>query len=562
MYVGAIQILLLAGALGLFVFGMRLMSEGLQQVAGSRMRRVLERITAGRSGGVLTGLVTTVIVQYSSVVSVIVVSFVNSGLLSLRKAVPVLIGANIGTTLKLLLFAAVGFSVVDLPALALGLLALALPLLLMRGTRERASSSMLVGAALLFLALWLMQEHMVQPTVQTLGILRDLEGMGLLSNLLFVGIGILLAVVVQSSSVALVLTVALCEVGTSGYATGAALVLGENIGTTITANVAALAGNVWAKRAARAHLLIKLVGVLWALVLLGPLLQGMAWLTTWLNGASPYADTGMVKWALTYLHIVFNLINGLVLLQFIPWIEKAVTRWVPARNAPDEEYRLEYIEDPMMAVSPELSLMEAGKETVKFGRLCRRMLGMVRELLLETDPGERAVLLQRIAKYEAITDRIEVEVGRFLTRTGTEVRAEHVSMRVRSMLAIIGDLENVGDLLLQMSKTLVRKSDEKLWFSPEQRQDLLNMIGLVDNAFAVMLRNLDGESDQVALDEAMLAEQQINRLRDQLRRGHLKSVQEGTHNIRTRLIYADLYASCEQIGDHLFNVSQALSGRL
>lgn len=559
---GLIQFLLLAGTLGLFVYGMRLMSEGLQQVAGQRMRKVLERITAGRSSGVLTGLVTTVIVQYSSVVSVIVVSFVNSGLLSLRKAVPVLIGANIGTTLKLLLFAAVGFSALDLPALALGLLALALPLMLMRGARERASSNILIGAALLFLALGLMKEHMPVPTVQALGLLHDLEGMGLLSSLLFVLIGILLAVMVQSSSVALVLTVALCEAGTIGYATGAALVLGENIGTTITANVAALAGNVWAKRAARAHLLIKLVGAFWALLLLGPLLQGIAWLTGLLNGASPYADTGMVKWALTYLHIAFNLANGLLLLQFIPWIERAVTRWVPARNAPDEEHRLEYIEDPMMAVSPELSLMEAGKEIGKFGRLCRRMLGMVRELLLETEPGERAMLLQRIAKYEAITDRIEVEVGRFLTRTATEVRAEQVSARVRSMIAIASELEQVGDLLLQMSKSLVRKSDEKRWFSPEQRQDLLDMIGLVDNAFAVMLRNLEGSGEEAALDEAQLAEQHINRLRDQLRRGHLKSVEEGRHNVRTGLIYADLYAACEKIGDHLFRVSEAHSGRL
>lgn len=562
MYVGLIQFLMLAGTLGLFVFGMRMMSEGLQQASGNRMRRVLERITAGRSAGVLTGLSTTVIVQYSSVVSVIVVSFVNSGLLSLRKAIPVLIGANIGTTLKLLLFAAVGFSAVNLPAIALTLLAFALPLLLMRGNQVRAGSSILVGAALLFLALWFLKEYLPTPMPETLSFLHEMEGMGILSNLLFVAVGAVLAIAIQSSSVALVLTVALCEMGTIGYATGAALVLGENIGTTFTANVAALAGNVWAKRAARAHLLIKLIGVVWALILLGPMLQGIGILTERINGASPYVDPGMVKWSLTYLHIIFNVINGLLLLQFIPWIEKAVIRWVPARNAPDEEYRLEYIEDPMMAVSPELSLVEARKEVVKFGRLCRRMMGMVRTLLVETDPQERALLLQRISKYESITDRIEVEVGRFLTRTGMEVREEGMSMRIRAMLAIISDLENVGDILLQMSKTLVRKSDEKLWFAPEQRQDLLDMIGLVDNAFLVMLRNLDAEDADVALDEAMLMEQHINRQRDHLRRRHLQSVESGEHNIHAGLIYADLYSNCEKIGDHLINVSEALRGRL
>ena len=562
MHFGIMQFLMLAGSLGLLVFGMKLMSEGLQQVAGARMRRVLDTMTRDRLRGVFTGISTTVIVQYSSVVSVMVVSFVNSGLLSLRKAIPVLIGANIGTTLKLLLFAAVGFSALNLPDIALPLMGLALPLLFMRDPRVKATSNLLIGTALLFLALGLLKDNVPPPTADALGFLKTLQGMGIVSNLIFVCIGALLALTIQSSSVALVLTVALCEAGTIGYTTGAALVLGENIGTTFTANIAALAGNAWAKRAAREHLLIKVIGVAWALVLFKPFLAGIAGLTEQLNGGDPYTDPSVLKWSLTYLHFVFNLVNGIVLLQFVPWIEKAVTLMVPARNAPDEEYRLEYLEDPMMAVTPELSLMEAKKEIAKFGRLCQRMLGMVRELLLETDPRERALLMQRITKYGSITDRVKNEVGRFLTRTGAEVREEAVSVRIRGMLSIINDLERLGDILFQMSKSLERKNDERLWFSPEQRQDLLDMMALVDKAFQVMARNLEGETDRGSLDEAVLAEQYINVRRDHLRRDHLMNIDSGDHNVRTGMVYDDLISSCEKLGDHIVNVSEALAGRL
>lgn len=560
MQFGVVEFLMLAGSVGLFVFGMKVMSEGLQKMAGGPLRRVLDTMTRDRFRGLLTGLSTTAIVQYSSVTSVMVVSFVNAGLLSLRKAIPVLMGANIGTTVKLLLFAAIGFSAVKLSSVAIPILGLALPLLLLRGPRAKAVSELMVGAALLFLALEFLKDNIPQPSAQALEFLHEVSDLGLLSDLLFVVFGALLAIVIQSSSVALVLTVVLCEKGTIGYEMAAALVLGENIGTTLTANIAALVGNAWAKRAARAHFVIKLFGVVWALVLFRPYLAGLALLTERIHGLDPYTDTGVLKWALTYLHISFNLINALILLQLIPWIEKVVTRMVPVRNAPDEEYRLEYIEDPMMPLTPELSLLEAKKEIVKFGGLCQRMLGMVRELLTETDPAGRGQLLQRIAKYEDITDRIEVEVSRFLTKTSTEARDEAVSERIRGMLGIIGDLERVGDILFQMSKSLERKSDERLWFTPEQRQNLLDTMALVEKAFAVMLRNLEAEGDGVSLDEAIDIEQRINQQRDVLRRAHLKSVESGDHNIKSGMVYADLFSSCEKLGDHLINVSEALVG--
>lgn len=337
--------------------------------------------------------------------------------------------------------------------------------------------------------------------------------------------------------------------------------LGENIGTTFTANIAALAGNAWAKRAARAHLLIKLFGVAWALVLSRPFLAGIAGVTERLNGGDPHNDASVLKWALTYRHFAFNVVNGAVLLQFVPWVEKAATRMVPARNAPDEEFRLEYIKDPIMSVAPALSLMEARMEIFKLGKLCQRMLGIVRDLLLEIDTKGRAVLLLRIAKYETVTDRVELEVGRFLTRTGTDVRDRDNSAHIRGLLSIAKDLENVGDVLFQMSKALERKTDERLWFAPEQRQDLFDMIALLDTAFEVMGRNLEADEDLFARDEAILAEQNINRQGNMLRRVQLKNIESGDHNIRTGMVYSDLFNSCEKVGDHLMNVTEALAGR-
>ncbi|MFT3884876.1 MAG: Na/Pi symporter [Flavobacteriales bacterium] len=322
MHFGVLEFLMLAGALGLFIYGMKVLSEGLQKMTGGPLRKVLDTMTRSRARGVFTGTVTTAIVQYSSVTSVMVVSFVNAGLLSLRQAIPVLMGANIGTTVKLLLFAAINLTALKMSSIALPVVGLALPFLFMRGARMRSVSEVMVGTALLFLALGFLKDSLPQPSPQMLGFFHELAGLGLVSDLLFVLAGALLAIIIQSSSIALVLTVILCEKGTITYEMAAALVLGENIGTTLTANVAALVGNAWAKRAARAHFVIKLFGVCWALLLLRPYLGALAWFTEQVHGADPYLSTDVLKWTLTYLHISFNVLNTLLLLQFISWIRE------------------------------------------------------------------------------------------------------------------------------------------------------------------------------------------------------------------------------------------------
>jgi phosphate:Na+ symporter len=552
---------MLAGALGLLIFSMKLMSESLQQVAGRRMRSALHALTADRLRGVSTGFATTLVMQYSSVVSVLVVSFVNSGLLTLRKAIPVLVGANIGTTVKLMLFAAVGFSALDLTTIAGPLLALALPLLLMRGPMARPASQLLVGTALLFLAFALLKDNLPPPGAEQLSFLQALQGRGVLSHLAFIAIGAVLALLVQSSSVALVITLALCQAGTIDYATGAALVLGENIGTTFIANIAALAGNAWAKRAARAHLLIKLAGAAWALVLFKPLLLGIAAITERWNGGNPYQDPEVLKWSLAYLHVGFNLLNGLLMLQFIPWLEKAVIHLVPASGDAEERHHLAYIEDPLTAIAPELSLAEVRKEVAKLGVICQRMLGMVRALLTENDDRARAVLLQRIAKYEGITDRMEVEVDRFLARTATEVRDEADSRRIRSMLAVARDLEQVGDILFRMSRSLQRKADQRLWFVPEQRQELLRLFERLDRAFHIMLRNLEAAHGAPMLEEAVLNGQHVQRHCNQLRPDVPGAPGGSEQDIRAGLVFADLVDGSARLAGHLLHVSEALSDR-
>jgi phosphate:Na+ symporter len=554
---GLLEFLTLAGSLGLFIYGMKVTSEGLQKVAGGRMRSVLRAMTSNRFMGVLTGAVSTTVIQSSSASTVMVVSFVNAGLLKVRQAISVIMGANIGTTVKALLFSWAVFTDLSITKLAIPIIGLAFPLLFLRTDRAKAWAEFLIGTALLFLGLEFMKQTMPRPSPQALEFLQGISDMGMFSVVLFVLVGTALTMVIQSSSASIALTLVLCENGTIGYDMAAALVLGENIGTTITANIAALVANVWAKRAARSHLLFNLIGVAWALLLFHPYLRLIDRIVTPLFGGSPYNSPEHIKWALTLLHISFNVANTLLLIGFIPLLERVVTWMVPAKSEVDEEYRLEYLEGDI-PLSPEVSMLEARKEIAKFGRLTHEMLQMVRELLTAKDQRRRDLLMDRIAKYEQITDRIEVEVSKYLTKTSTEVRNEEISAKIQGMLGIIGDLERVGDIFFQMSKAMERKLDDRLWFTPEQRENLMEMLDLLEQAFVVMHRNLDVDTDLIQLDEAVEAEQRINHKRDQLRRLHLKSIETGDYNVKSGLVYNDLFSSCEKVGDHLINVSEAL----
>jgi len=562
MHFGVIQFLTLAGSLGLFIYGMKAMSEGLQKVAGARMRDVMKVMTANRFMSVFTGFVTTVLIQLSSVTSVMVVSFANAGLITVRQSIGVLMGANIGTTMKALVFSWLGFASMDIHVFALPIIGLAFPLLFVKSRHSKPFGDFMVGFAILFLGLEFLKNVVPGPDTAVVNILQGAGDHGALSVLLFTGGGMLFTMMVQSSSVALAATMVLCQHGIIGYEMAAASVLGMNLGTTVTANLAALVANVWGRRAARAHFVIKAIGVLWALLLFGPYIRMIGGYVEQVHGASPFASPDVIVWALTYLHISFNVLNTVLLIGFVPQIERIVTRMVPSRTEDDREYRLEYIHDPVMAVSPEVSLIEARKEILKFGKLTASMSVLVNQLLVSTTEAERSTLFGKLARYEDITDRLEVEISKYLTRTSAEAKDEEMSERIRAMLAIISDLERIGDIFYQMSRLLERKNEERLWFTPEQRANLQELLGLLDRACRFMLRNLEAEDGEVAIDEAMEAEQRINQLRDQLRRAHLKSIETGDYNVKSGLIYNDLFSSCEKVGDHVINVSEALAGEV
>lgn len=562
MHFGILEFLTLVGSLGLLIHGVKAMSEGLQKVAGARMRNVLQAMTANRVVGVFTGFITTVLIQLSSVTSVMAVSFVNAGVLSLRGSIGVLMGANIGTTMKAILFSALGFTGGTIHNFALPVVGVALPLMLLKSRQAKAVGEFLMGVAILFIGLEFLKTAIPTPSAESMAFLHGLTGHGIGSILLFVVLGILFTVAVQSSSVALATTMVLCESGIIGYEMAAATVLGMNVGTTATANIAALVGNAWARRTARAHFMIKAIGVLWALVVLDPYLHAIDLYVQQVHGASPYTDATSLVWSLTYLHISFNVLNTLVLIGFVPQLERLVIRMVPSRTVHDEQYRLKYIDDPVMPLSPELSLLEARKEIIKFGRLTASMSGMLKQLLVTKNEEERVSLMRKLEQQEEVTDRLEVEISRYLTRTSAEAKDEQVSERIRAMLAMIGDLERVGDIFFQMSRLLERKHEERLWFTPEQRHNLQELIGLLERAFTVMQRNLEAEDGQVSIDEAVEIEQLINNMRDRLRRGHLKSIEMGDYNVKSGLVYNDLFSSCEKVGDHLINVSEALVGEV
>jgi len=561
MDIGVLDFLTLLGALGFFIFGMKVMSEGIQKVAGSQMRQVLGGMTANRVAGVGSGFITTALVQSSSATTVMIVSFVNAGLLNLRQAIGVIMGANIGTTMTAWFIVILGFSPWAIFDYALPVLAFGLPMLFLNNRNLNNWGEVVIGFALLFLGLGALKGSLDVMNIDLLQTLEGLTDMGVLSVVLFLFLGSILTVVLQSSSAALVLTFTLCLNGLP-FELGAATILGENLGTTVTANLASLSGNVSAKRAARAHFIINAIGVLWMLLVFELFLNGIDLLMRNLAMGSPYVADGSyaVVFGLALFHTFFNFTNVLLLIWPVSYIERLVTRLVPSRGD-DTIFHLEYISTGLMG-TPELSLLEAYKETSRFSALTAKMNGMLMSLLDETDSKKRRKLLEKIKKYEEITDRVEVEISNYLSKLSEGTISMRTSAKVRGLLSIAGDLERIGDLYYQMSKRLERKNHNKIYFLPEQRENLKQILQLVDKGFEVMVANMNTESDKVTMDKALTIEHEINELRDALRKKHLKNLEKGVYSIKSGLYYSDLFQFAEKVGDHLINISEAYTGKV
>jgi phosphate:Na+ symporter len=558
---GIFEFLSLIGALGFFIFGMKVMSEGIQKVAGRQMRQVLSVMTSNRFLGVLSGFFTTTLVQSSSATTVMIVSFVNAGLLNLRQAIVVIMGANIGTTMTVWMIALFGFSTFDISLYTLPIIAFGLPLLFIRNKNLNNWAEFIIGFALLFMGLAALKGAIPEVSNEMLLSIQSITEMGVLSIVLFILLGSIFTFVLQSSSAAMALTLVLCQNGLP-FELGAAIVLGENIGTTITANLAALIGNLSAKRAARAHFIFNTFGVIWMLLFFAPFLQLVSWILIQFNVGSPfdYANESSIVFGLALFHTLFNLINMFLLIGLVDFMERIVIKMVPSRGD-EATFHLEYISTGLMG-TPELSLLEAYKETSRFGAITAKMNGMVRNLLEQTDGKERARLAEKIKKYEDITDRVEVEISTYLSKLSEGEISIRTSQKVRSLLSIASDLERIGDLYYQMSKVLERKNKDKIYFLPEQRENLKHLFSLLEQALEIMVQNLSTESDKVDLAAALSVENEINEFRDKLRKKHLKGVEKGEYSMKSGLFYSDLFQYAEKVGDHVINISEAYTGKV
>ena len=537
------------GALAVFLFAMKMMSEGLQKIAGSRMRSVLSRFTGRPINGILTGLVVTAIIQSSSATTVMVVSFVNAGMLTLRGAIAVIMGANIGTTATAWIITFFGLGGGD-GAFSLPMLLGLVSLLFIFSKKDKLQS---IGQTIMGLTMLLVGMELLQAAMPNLeehpGLLQamaSIGGFGFWSVLLFIAIGTLLTCLVQSSSAMMAITLLMCYNGMITRDIAIALVLGQNIGTTITANLAAMVTNAAGKKAARAHLVFNLVGVILTLILLRPM-------TALVTDIFP-TDLPM---AITLFHTLFNVGNTLVLMWFIPQIEKLVDWMVHEKKEESEEpFRLTYIE-PTLLSTAELNLQSAKKEIEEFSKRVLRMYTFLPSLRTAKNDQEFDDAMQRIAKYEGITDRMEMEISKFLTRVGSGDVSEHASQRISSMLRIIDNLESIGDTVYQIAMTRKNKREEALHFDQGLNDNLKQMTMLVQAALDIMDRNLH-DYDNVDLDSAYAAEHAINDFRNKLRTEHLDAIKLGRYDYATGNAYSSLYALYEKLGDFVINVSEAI----
>jgi phosphate:Na+ symporter len=560
---GLMKFLILIGSLGLFIFGMKIMSDGLQRTAGEKLRKMLGSITSNRFKGVITGFMSTSIVQSSSVTTVMTVSLVNAGLINLRQSAGVMMGANIGTTITAWLVLLLGFKV-SISSYALVLIALGAPLLFMTFRKSKDLANSIIGFAVLFIGLQFLKDAVpnLDKDSALVQFFVNYKDIPFLSNLMFVGLGALVTIVIQSSSAAMALTLTMVSKGIIPFEVACAMVLGENIGTTITAEIASAIGNVHAKRSARIHSLFNIVGVTWMLIIIPLFLDLIGFIIGQSHGGlfDP-ENTGMANEGIALFHTLFNSANVLLLIGFVPMLVRIAERTVKSKGDADEEFKLDYITAGGVGL-PEVAILEAKKEVAKFGQVTTRMNEFVRSLLNDQDKKKRNKMFNKIKKYEEITDRVEVEVANYLDKVSTQEISQEASTQIRSMLSITNDLERIGDIYYQMSKTIERKDDNKIYFLPEQRENLNKMLDAVDKAFLEMNNNLNAEYGHISLENAKKLEREIDQTRNSLRKSYLEQAEKGEFKFQPGIMYNDLFSSCEKVGDHIINVSEAVAGKI
>lgn len=556
----------LVGALGIFIYGMKVFSDGLQKVAGSKLRAILKGMTTTRLRGLFTGFTATTITQSSSTTTVMVVSFVNAGLITFVESTGVIMGANIGTTVTAWMVSIFGFKM-EITPIAIMLIGLFFPFMFFGKEKLRNLSEAMIGFGILFIGLDFIKNAVpnIQENPEMFMFLDQFTEFGFISILIFVVIGTLLTLITQSSSAATAITLVMLFQGWIDFPIAAAMVLGENIGTTVTANIAALVGNVYAKRAARFHFVFNVFGVIWMLLLMQPFLVGIDNIMSYF---SPEAGSVFVAadeigranatLALSLFHTTFNVLNVILLFGFVPRIVKLIEKYQKDKQGADNTYRLQYISSGMMS-SPELSISQAHKEVELFAKLIEKMHFSFQGLLFNKQ-NKQDRFLAKLKKREEITDTIELEIAEYLTKISSYNLTEEATRRIRGIHSMINDLERIGDIYYQMSKTFERMRSEGTELAEPSMIRIKNMLDLIHEGIQNVRENLSLDSEDVDLDKAMEIEQYINDYRDELMEYHYSQLENKAYSNKVGFVFLDYLNRLEKIGDHLFNVNEAIAG--
>ena len=546
----------LIGSLALFLYGMKIMSEGLQKFAGDSLRRILTAMTTNRVTGVLTGVLITALIQSSSATTVMVVSFVNAGLLTLTQSIGVIMGANIGTTVTAWLISALGFKV-DIAAFALPLLAFALPLFFSGKSSRKSIGEFVFGFAFLFMGLQSLKANApdLGANPEMLAFVQNYTDMGFFSIILFLFIGAILTMIVQASAATMAITLIMCANGWIDYHLGVALVLGENIGTTITANLAALTGNTQARRAALAHLVFNVFGVMWVLGLFYPFTNAVSWFVTHVMKVSDPAVA--VSFKLAAFHTAFNISNTFIMIWFVSLIEKTVCTLIKPK-VEDEEYRLRYITGGMLSTA-ELSILQAHKEISLFAERTARMFNMVKELFYEKNEETFLKTYSRIEKYENISDRMEIEIANYLTEVSEGRLSSESKEEIRIMLRAVSEIESIADSCNNLARSIKRRNEFKSEFTEEQNKHLDHMFELVSGALDrmnVILHKPELVHDDI--NPSYNIENEINNYRNQLKSRNIEDINNKLYQYQDGVYYMDMVSESEKLGDYVLNVVQAV----
>ncbi len=558
------DLLQLVGALGIFIYGMKVFSDGLQKVAGNKLRSILKGMTSTRFRGILTGFGTTAITQSSSTTTVMVVSFVNAGLITLLESTGVIMGANIGTTVTSWIISVFGFKMQITPV-AMIMIGVFFPFMFFGRERLQNLAESMIGFGILFIGLDFIKNGVpnIQQNPEMFQFLNQFTEFGFLSIALFVVVGTVLTLLTQSSSAAMAITLVMLFQGWIDFPIAAAMVLGENIGTTVTANIAAVVGNVYAKRAARFHFVFNMFGVLWMMLLINPFLWGIDSLMGYFApgaGSIMNATTEMGRanatLALSLFHSTFNVINVLLVVGFVPYIVNLIERYQKEKE--DTQTRLKYISSGMMS-SPELSIEQAHKEIQLFARLIDKMHFSIEGLLFNKQ-NKQDQFLEKIEKREGITDNIELEIAEYLTKISSYNITEEATRRIRGMHSMINDLERVADIYYQMSKTYERMLNEGNELPEPAMEKLHALLDLVHDAIQNVRHNLKQERTEIDLDKSMALENAIDECRDRLLEFHYSQLEHNIYTNEVGFVFLDYLNRLEKIGDHLFNVNEAIAG--